>query len=92
MGNGADDRLSAITKEAEARASGYAAIACEACGKYTLVLDGTSLKCDTCDKQHTVPEPHKGESVVIVHDDGKTGPGERKRVLPVLPIADAINQ
>jgi ribonucleoside-diphosphate reductase alpha chain len=33
---------------AEARAKGYEGEACGTCGNFTLVRNGTCLKCDTC--------------------------------------------
>jgi ribonucleoside-diphosphate reductase alpha chain len=50
--NEADARLHAKTaaaeKRAEARAKGYEGEACGECGNFTLVRNGTCLKCDTC--------------------------------------------
>jgi ribonucleoside-diphosphate reductase alpha chain len=41
-------RASASEKRAEARAKGYEGEACGECGNFTLVRNGTCLKCDTC--------------------------------------------
>jgi ribonucleoside-diphosphate reductase alpha chain len=38
----------AAEKRAEARAKGYEGEACAECGNFTLVRNGTCLKCDTC--------------------------------------------
>jgi ribonucleoside-diphosphate reductase alpha chain len=38
----------AFEKRAEARAKGYEGEACDECGNFTLVRNGTCLKCDTC--------------------------------------------
>ncbi len=36
------------TKVAQARAKGYVGEACSECGNFTMVRNGTCLKCDTC--------------------------------------------
>ena len=41
-------RVAASEKRAEARAKGYEGEACGECGNFTLVRNGTCLKCDTC--------------------------------------------
>jgi ribonucleoside-diphosphate reductase alpha chain len=41
-------RQAAAEKRAEARAKGYDGEACSECGNFTLVRNGTCLKCDTC--------------------------------------------
>jgi ribonucleoside-diphosphate reductase alpha chain len=41
-------RASAAEKRAEAKAKGYEGEACTECGNFTLVRNGTCLKCDTC--------------------------------------------
>jgi ribonucleoside-diphosphate reductase alpha chain len=41
-------KLAASEKRAEARAKGYEGEACGECGNFTLVRNGTCLKCDTC--------------------------------------------
>ncbi len=50
--NEVDARLHAKTaaseKRAEARAKGYEGEACGECGNFTLVRNGTCMKCDTC--------------------------------------------
>ena len=38
----------AAEKRAEAKAKGYEGEACAECGNFTLVRNGTCLKCDTC--------------------------------------------
>ena len=38
----------AAEKRAEARAKGYEGEACGECGNFTLVRNGTCMKCDTC--------------------------------------------
>ncbi len=38
----------AAERRAEARAKGYEGEACDSCGNFTLVRNGTCLKCDTC--------------------------------------------
>jgi ribonucleoside-diphosphate reductase alpha chain len=43
-----DARAHAAEKRAEARAKGYEGEACGECGNFTLVRNGTCLKCDTC--------------------------------------------
>jgi ribonucleoside-diphosphate reductase alpha chain len=43
-----DARAQAAEKRAEARAKGYEGEACGECGNFTLVRNGTCLKCDTC--------------------------------------------
>jgi len=43
-----DARHAAAEKRAEARAKGYEGEACSDCGNFTLVRNGTCLKCDTC--------------------------------------------
>jgi ribonucleoside-diphosphate reductase alpha chain len=44
----ADARAHAAEKRAEARAKGYEGEACSECGNFTLVRNGTCMKCDTC--------------------------------------------
>jgi ribonucleoside-diphosphate reductase alpha chain len=44
----AQPRASAAEKRAEAKAKGYEGEACGECGNFTLVRNGTCLKCDTC--------------------------------------------
>jgi ribonucleoside-diphosphate reductase alpha chain len=44
----AQARASAAGKRAEAKAKGYEGEACEECGNFTLLRNGTCLKCDTC--------------------------------------------
>jgi ribonucleoside-diphosphate reductase alpha chain len=44
----ADARAHAAEKRAEARAKGYEGEACGECGNFTLVRNGTCMKCDTC--------------------------------------------
>jgi ribonucleoside-diphosphate reductase alpha chain len=41
-------RSAAAEKRAEARAKGYEGEACGECGNFTLVRNGTCMKCDTC--------------------------------------------
>jgi ribonucleoside-diphosphate reductase alpha chain len=41
-------KASAAEKRAEARAKGYEGEACGECGNFTLVRNGTCMKCDTC--------------------------------------------
>jgi ribonucleoside-diphosphate reductase alpha chain len=41
-------KTAAAEKRAEARAKGYEGEACGECGNFTLVRNGTCLKCDTC--------------------------------------------
>jgi ribonucleoside-diphosphate reductase alpha chain len=41
-------KLAAAEKRAEAKAKGYEGEACGECGNFTLVRNGTCLKCDTC--------------------------------------------
>ena len=43
-----DARAAAAGKRAEAKAKGYEGEACGECGNFTLVRNGTCLKCDTC--------------------------------------------
>jgi ribonucleoside-diphosphate reductase alpha chain len=43
----AKDNL-AIDRRAEARIKGYEGESCQECGNFTLVRNGTCLKCDTC--------------------------------------------
>ena len=44
----ANARAMAAEKRAEAKAKGYEGEACGECGNFTLVRNGTCLKCDTC--------------------------------------------
>ncbi len=44
----AQARVMAAEKRAEAKARGYEGEACGECGNFTLVRNGTCLKCDTC--------------------------------------------
>jgi ribonucleoside-diphosphate reductase alpha chain len=44
----AEARAAAAEKRAEAKARGYEGEACTECGNFTLVRNGTCLKCDTC--------------------------------------------
>src|SRR5216117_2248506 len=44
----ASARVLAAEKRAEAKAKGYEGEACGECGNFTLVRNGTCLKCDTC--------------------------------------------
>ena len=41
-------RAAAAEKRAEAKAKGYEGEACGNCGNFTLVRNGTCMKCDTC--------------------------------------------
>ncbi|MEX0753241.1 MAG: vitamin B12-dependent ribonucleotide reductase, partial [Xanthobacteraceae bacterium] len=41
-------KTAAAEKRAEARAKGYEGEACGECGNFTLVRNGTCMKCDTC--------------------------------------------
>ena len=41
-------KIAASEKRAEARAKGYEGEACGECGNFTLVRNGTCMKCDTC--------------------------------------------
>jgi ribonucleoside-diphosphate reductase alpha chain len=45
LGGGGDDRMSRIR---EARMKGYVGDSCSECGNFTLVRNGTCLKCETC--------------------------------------------
>ena len=45
IGSGAG---AAMGRVAEARMKGYAGDACGDCGHFTLVRNGTCMKCDTC--------------------------------------------
>ncbi|THD45426.1 MAG: hypothetical protein E7774_07765, partial [Bradyrhizobium sp.] len=38
----------AVDRRAEARMKGYVGEACPECGNFTMVRNGTCLKCDTC--------------------------------------------
>ena len=44
----ADARAIAAEKRAEAKAQGYEGEACGECGNFTLVRNGTCMKCNTC--------------------------------------------
>jgi ribonucleoside-diphosphate reductase alpha chain len=44
----ADAKAHAAEKRAEAKAKGYEGEACGECGNFTLVRNGTCMKCDTC--------------------------------------------
>jgi ribonucleoside-diphosphate reductase alpha chain len=44
----ADARAQAADKRAEAKAKGYEGEACGECGNFTLLRNGTCMKCDTC--------------------------------------------
>jgi ribonucleoside-diphosphate reductase alpha chain len=44
----AQTKVSTYEKRAEARAKGYEGEACGECGNFTLVRNGTCMKCDTC--------------------------------------------
>ncbi len=44
----AEAKAAASEKRAEARAKGYEGEACGECGNFTLVRNGTCMKCDTC--------------------------------------------
>ena len=46
--SGADERKVRARRAAEARLKGYEGDACGSCGNFTLVRNGTCLKCDTC--------------------------------------------
>jgi len=43
-----DARAHAAERRAEAKAKGYEGEACGECGNFTLVRNGTCMKCDTC--------------------------------------------
>ena len=43
-----DARAKAAERRAEAKAKGYEGEMCGECGNFTLVRNGTCLKCDTC--------------------------------------------
>ena len=47
-GPASDARAMAAERRAEAKAKGYEGEACGECGNFTLVRNGTCLKCDTC--------------------------------------------
>ena len=44
----ANPKAQAAEKRAEARAKGYEGEACGECGNFTLLRNGTCMKCDTC--------------------------------------------
>ncbi|MPZ56761.1 MAG: vitamin B12-dependent ribonucleotide reductase [Rhizobiales bacterium] len=44
----ADAKAHAAEKRAEAKAKGYEGEACGECGNFTLIRNGTCMKCDTC--------------------------------------------
>jgi ribonucleoside-diphosphate reductase alpha chain len=44
----AEAKALAAEKRAEAKAQGYEGEACSECGNFTLVRNGTCLKCNTC--------------------------------------------
>jgi ribonucleoside-diphosphate reductase alpha chain len=44
----ANTRAAAAERRAEAKAKGYVGEACGECGNFTLVRNGTCLKCDSC--------------------------------------------
>jgi ribonucleoside-diphosphate reductase alpha chain len=44
----AQAKMAAAERRAEAKARGYEGEACSECGNFTLVRNGTCLKCDTC--------------------------------------------
>jgi ribonucleoside-diphosphate reductase alpha chain len=44
----AEARAAAAEKRAEAKAKGYEGEACSECGNFTLVRNGSCMKCDTC--------------------------------------------
>jgi len=44
----ADAKAHAAEQRAEARAKGYEGEACGECGNFSLVRNGTCMKCDTC--------------------------------------------
>ena len=44
----AEARALAAEKRAEAKAQGYEGEACGECGNFTLIRNGTCLKCNTC--------------------------------------------
>ena len=46
--SGPKDVVGVFTSEAEARVKGYEGESCRECGNFTLVRNGTCLKCDTC--------------------------------------------
>ena len=48
MANGADDRLDEHNRRLIGRARGYESEECGECGHFTLVRNGSELKCDTC--------------------------------------------
>lgn len=54
MGNGADERLTAHAKIAEAKTKGYEGIQCDECGQYTIAKNGDELICDTCGAPATI--------------------------------------
>ncbi len=41
-------QVAASEKRAEAKAKGYEGESCGECGNFTLVRNGTCMKCDTC--------------------------------------------
>ncbi len=43
-----DARVQTAERRAEARAKGYEGEMCGECGNFTLVRNGTCMKCDTC--------------------------------------------
>lgn len=85
------DRRNGRHEASDARAKGYEDEACNECGNFTLVRNGTWIKCDTCGAVSDSPSITVG-TPEIVRADGTTDGGKKKRVLPVVPIADAINQ
>ncbi len=42
------EEIAAADRRAEARMKGYVGESCPECGNFTMVRNGTCLKCDTC--------------------------------------------
>lgn len=80
MGNSADDRLTE-----KHRGHGYESDPCVKCGNFTMMHNGSQLKCDTCGSDQS-PSPS-----TVYNAQGSSLP-EETREFPVLRGEDAIGR
>ena len=62
----ADYRKDEQHKKSVARAQGYEDEACSECDNFTLVRDGTSLKCDRCGTTQDEDPTYAGNEHIII--------------------------
>ena len=65
-------RPSKAERRAEAKAKGYEGEMCGECGNFTLVRNGTCMKCDTCGSRRGVRESRRGEPRPPIKTKGRS--------------------